>query len=399
MPQNRSVSKSELPRSIWTIGMVSMFMDVSSELIHSLLPLFMATVLGASMMTIGMVEGFAEATASFTKVFSGAASDYTGRRKLLAVIGYGLSAITKPLFPLANAIGWVFAARFTDRVGKGIRGAPRDALIADIVPEKLRGSAYGLRQALDSVGAFAGPVLALAFMVVFNGDIKAVLWIAVIPAFISLLLLIFGVQEPDPAAKPVGGLNARLSFAGTARLSPRYWLVTALAALLTLARFSDAFLVLRARQLGLEPGFAPLIMIVMNITYSLFAWPAGKAADKLEPRRLLLPGTALLIASDIVLAAAWNPAAALVGAGIWGGHMALTQGVLSKLVADTAPADLRGTAFGIFNLVTGGALLLSSIIAGALWNSSGPQATFIAGALFASVASIGLFFHRPEQRA
>jgi MFS family permease len=386
-----------LPGGIWAIGLVSMFMDISSELIHSLLPVFMTTTLGASMMTIGMLEGIAEATASVTKVFSGAVSDAIGKRKLLAVLGYGLSAVTKPLFPLANAIGWVFAARFSDRIGKGIRGAPRDALVADLVPEELRGAAYGLRQALDSAGAFAGPLLALAFMYVFAGNIRTVLWIAVLPAFVSVLLLIFGVHEPDSQAKP-GRARGRLVLNGAWRLPPSYWLVTLLGAVMTLARFSDAFLVLRAQQLGLTPGFVPLIMIVMNITYSLFSWPAGIAADKLQPKHLLLPGTILLIAADLVLAAATTPIVALAGAGIWGAHMALTQGVLSKMVADSSPAELRGTAFGIFNLVTGGGLLLSSVIAGALWNYSGPPATFITGAAFAAAASIGLFFYRPERR-
>ena len=387
----------KLPRSIWALGFVSMFMDVSSELVHSLLPVYMRNVLGASMMTIGMLEGVAESTASITKVFSGTFSDYIGKRKLLAVLGYGLSALIKPLFPVANTIGVVFAARFTDRIGKGIRDAPRDALVADLVREDVRGGAYGLRQSLDSAGAFVGPLLAMAFMIFFAGNIKAVLWIAVIPAFLSVLLLMVGVPEPEHSEK-ASDTGKRLKLSDAGRLPFHYWLVVTLGTILTLARFSDAFLVLRAQQLGLAPGLVPLILIVMNVTYSLFAYPAGKAADRLQPGRLLLPGTALLVVADIVLAAAGSPVAALAGAGIWGGHMALTQGLLSKLVADTAPPDLRGTAFGIFNLLTGGALLLSSLIAGGLWNSFGPQATFIAGAAFAALATTGLCFYRPAHR-
>jgi MFS family permease len=387
--------KRTLPQSIWALGFVSMFMDISSELVHSLLPVFLTTVLGASMLTIGILEGIAEATVSITKVFSGAISDYIGKRKFLAVLGYGLSAFTKPFFPLANTIGWVFAARFTDRIGKGIREAPRDALVADLVPEDMRGTAYGLRQSLDSVGAFAGPLLALAFMAFFAGNIKAVLWIAVIPAFLSVFLLILGVPEPSQKAYEAG---KRLTFSDAGRLPYQFWLIVTLGSVLTLARFSDAFLVLRAQQLGLSPGMVPMIMIVMNVTYSIFSYPAGKAADKFQPKMLLVPGTLLLIASDIVLAIAATPVIAFCGAALWGIHMALTQGLLSKLVADAAPADLRGTAFGIFNLISGGALLLSSVIAGALWNVSGAPATFMAGAVFASIATAGLLIYKPVSR-
>ncbi|NTW81888.1 MAG: MFS transporter [Chlorobiaceae bacterium] len=387
--------KRTLPQSIWALGFVSMFMDVSSELVHSLLPVYMRNVLGASMLTIGMLEGIAEATASVTKVFSGAISDYVGKRKFLAVLGYGLSALTKPLFPLADAMGWIFAARFTDRIGKGIRDAPRDALIADLVGDDMRGRAYGLRQALDSVGAFAGPLLALGFMAFFAGNIKSVLWIAVIPAFISVLLLVVGVSEPPHKASDSG---KRLAFSDAGRLPYNYWLIVTLGSVLTLARFSDAFLVLRAQQIGLASGLVPMIMIVMNITYSVFSYPAGRAADKLQPKALLIPGTAVLIASDILLAIASKPFVAFCGAALWGIHMALTQGLLSKLVADSAPADLRGSAFGIYNLASGGTLLLSSVIAGALWNVSGAPATFVAGAVFASIATAGLLIYKPVSR-
>jgi len=384
-----------LPPAIWALGFGSLFMDTSSELIHSLLPVFMVSVLGASMVTVGMIEGVAEATASIMKVFSGVLSDYLGRRKFLMILGYGLAAFTKPVFPLAHSIAWVFAARFVDRVGKGIRGAPRDALVADITPPQLRGAAYGLRQALDSVGALLGPLLAVVFMIVFANDIRAVMWVAVVPAFIAVALLMIYVREPERESDaPV--VRAPLTLADTRRLKLGYWFVVLLGAVFTLARFSDAFLVLRAQDVGLDLGYVPLVMIVMNICYAGAAYPAGAAADHMSPRTLLLLGLALLIAADLVLAFSASPLMAFAGAALWGLHMAFTQGLLSKMVADTAPAELRGTAFGIFNLVSGGALLLASVIAGALWSAFGASATFLAGAAFAAVALVGLLVRRPQ---
>ena len=397
-PVSKPGSDHTLPKSIWVLGFVSMFMDISSELVHSLLPVFMATVLGASMVTIGFVEGIAEATASITKVFSGVVSDYFRKRKVIAVIGYGLAALTKPIFPLATTIGWVLGARFVDRIGKGIRGAPRDALVADIAPPHLRGAAYGLRQALDSVGAFVGPLLAVIFMLWFANDIKAVLWVAVIPAFLAVLLLIVAIHEPKtphPAAVP----QQHLALIDVKRLPLRYWLVVALGAVFTLARFSEAFLILRAQDLGLAIAYVPVIMIVMNLAYSLFAYPAGAASDRLSARKLLLIGLLILILADIILAMALAPWVAFVGAAFWGLHMALTQGLLAKLVADTSPAELRGTAFGFFNLISGGALLLASVIAGSLWNAFGASATFTAGASFAGLAALGLLLYRPKRRS
>lgn len=386
-----------LPKSIWVLGMGSMFMDISSELVHSLLPIFMATVLGASMVTIGVIEGIAEAAAAITKVFSGAISDYFRKRKFLVVLGYGLGAITKPVFPLATTIEWVFGARFVDRIGKGIRGAPRDALVADIVPPKLRGAAYGLRQSLDSVGAFLGPLLAVVFMIWFANDIKSVLWVAVVPAFLAVLLLIVAVREPESPEHASGARN-HLTLADVKRLSLRYWLIVALGAVFTLARFSEAFLILRAQDVGLTVRYVPAIMIVMNIVYAGLAYPAGAAADRLSARTLLVLGLGVLVIADVVLAMAASPWIAFLGAAFWGLHMALTQGLLSKLVADTAPAELRGTAFGIFNLLSGVALLLASVIAGSLWSVFGASATFIAGASFAALAATGLLFYRPKTR-
>jgi MFS family permease len=380
------------------LGTVSMFMDISSELVHSLLPIFMATVLGASMVTIGVVEGIAEATAAITKVFSGALSDYFRKRKLLVVLGYGLSAITKPIFPLSTTIEWVFVARFVDRIGKGIRGAPRDALVADLVRPQLRGAAYGLRQSLDSVGAFLGPMLAMTFMLWFANDIKTVLWVAVGPAFLAVLLLIVAVREPE-SSEHSSGLRKHLNLTDARRLSLRYWFVVALGAVFSLARFSEAFLILRAQDIGLAVGYVPAIMIVMNIVYAIFAYPAGAAADRLSARTLLVFGLAVLVAADVVLAMARSPQIAFLGVGFWGLHMAFTQGLLSKLVADTAPAELRGTAFGIFNLVSGSALFLASVIAGSLWSAFGASATFVAGAVFAAFSATGLLLYRPTAQA
>lgn|SRR5574338_442696 len=378
-----------LPAGVWAMGFGSLFMDISSEMIHSLLPLFMVTALGASMLTIGVIEGIAEATAAVLKVFSGALSDYLGRRKHLMIFGYALAAFTKPIFPLATTLGWVFTARFVDRIGKGIRGAPRDALIADIAPATLRGAAYGLRQALDSLGALLGPVLAVAFMVWLAHDLRAVMWIAVVPAFIAVAVLTIYVREPE---KPHAAASSRtpLRLRDAANLSGEYWLVVVLGAVFTLARFSEAFLVLRAQDVGLDMAYAPAVMIAMNLFYAGAAYPAGAAADRLEPRLLLVIGLLLLVAADAALAWAHSPALVMAGAALWGLHMAFTQGLLSKLVADRAPVALRGTAFGIFNLVSGGALLLASVIAGWLWSAVGASATFVAGAAFACIATAGL---------
>ena len=397
-PKNHGTSSSAarafrgLPMGIWVLGLGSMFMDTSSEMIHGLLPLFLVTDLGASMVTIGVIEGIAEATASVTKVFSGALSDYLGKRKFPMVLGYALAAFTKPIFPLASSIGWVFGARFVDRIGKGIRGAPRDALVADIAPPDKRGAAYGLRQALDSVGAFLGPLLAVVFMVLFANNMRAVMWVAVVPAFVAVALLALYIREPERSSalpKP----RAPLALSDAKRLPLGYWLVVGLGAVFTLARFSEAFLVLRARDVGLTLRYVPLVMVVMNVFYAGFAYPAGVAADRMNRRTLLLIGLGLLIAADLVLAAAGSPLLAFAGAALWGLHMASMQGLLAKLVADSAPSELRGTAFGIFNLASGGALLLASLVAGALWTAFGASATFLAGAGFTTLAMLGLLLY------
>lgn len=378
-----------VPATVWALGLASLLMDASSELVHSLLPIFMASVLGVSTLTIGVVEGIAEATASITKIFSGAISDYVGKRKLLLVFGYGLSAATKPMFPLAPSVTWVFFGRFADRIGKGIRGAPRDALVADITPAAVRGTAYGLRQALDSIGAFLGPLLAVVLMGSFANDIRMVLWFGVVPAALAVGLLIIFIREPERHAGQASQ-HRLLSLNAVRQLPPRYWRIVQLGAVFTLARFSEAFLVLRAQDLGLAVRYIPAVMIAMNVVYAGVAYPAGAFADRFGHRTLLIAGLAMLVLADLVLAGARAPAHAFVGAAFWGLHMGLTQGLFSKLVADAAPATLRGIAFGVFNVVSGVALLLASTIAGALWSAVGPSGTFSAGAVFAWLAMVGL---------
>ncbi len=378
-----------LPSGIWVLGFGSLFMDASSEMIYSVLPLFMVTVLGASMVTVGVIEGVAEATAAIIKVFSGTLSDYLGKRKVLLVAGYGLAAIGKPVFPLATSIGWVFAARFVDRVGKGIRAAPRDALVADITPAPMRGAAYGLRQGLDSAGALIGPLLAVVFMLWLADDIRATMWAAALPAFVAVALIAVYVREPERVHAP-GRLRAPLALSGAGRLPAGYWLIVMVGAAFALARFSEAFLVLRAEGVGLALGYVPVTMVAMNAFYAGASYPAGIAAGKFRPATILLAGLASLVAADLVLALARSAPAVLAGATLWGLHMAFTQGLLSKLVADAVPVTLRGTGFGIFNLVSGIAVLLASVIAGALWNTLGPVATFLAGAGFAAIAAVGV---------
>ena len=387
----------EIPGSVWALGLVSMFMDVSSEMIHALLPLYLVTVLGTSTLTVGIIEGIAEATASITKIFSGALSDYLGKRKMLAALGYGLAAITKPIFPMASGIGWLVAARFIDRTGKGIRGAPRDALIADLTPAGLRGSAYGLRQSLDTIGAVLGPLLAIVFMAAFASNFTAVFWIAVIPAFISVTIIVFGVREPE---RPPGlrTVRAPLSRRELGRLSRTYWMIVAVAAIFTMARFSEAFLLLRAQSVGMPVSIVPLVMVVMNIVYTVTAWPAGALSDRIGRYGVVTVGFALLILADLVLAIADGATAAMIGVALWGLHMGLTQGPLAALVADAGPEELRGTAFGVFNLVSGVAMLAASIVAGALWDVTGPAGTFLAGAAFTAVALAALPFVRWRTR-
>ena len=377
-----------VPAGVWVLGFVSMLMDISSEMIHSLLPLFMVTSLGASAFTVGMIEGLAEATALIVKVFSGALSDWLGKRKGLALLGYGLGAATKPLFALAPGVGLVLTARLLDRVGKGTRGAPRDALVADLAPPEIRGAAFGLRQSLDTVGAFLGPLLGVGLMLLWANDFRAVFWVAVVPAALAVVLLAVGVREPvaAPGARRVNPIQR----ANLRRLSARYWWVVGIGGAFTLARFSEAFLVLRAQQSGIALAWVPMVMVAMNIVYAASAYPFGKLSDRMDHGRLLGAGLAVLIAADLVLASSSHWAVVLAGVSLWGVHMGMTQGLLATMVADTAPADLRGTAYGLFNLVSGLAMLIASACAGLLWDGLGAPATFIAGTGFCVLALAAL---------
>jgi MFS family permease len=381
-------SRPALPRTVVALGFVSLAMDLSSEIIHALLPLFMVGTLGLSVAAVGLIDGIAESTASITKVFSGWLSDRLGKRKLLILLGYGLAALSKPLFPLAAGALPVLAARFADRIGKGIRGAPRDALIADVTPPAIRGRAFGLRQSMDTAGAFAGPLLAIGLMLLLDDEIRAVFWIAVIPAVAAVLLVLFAVEEPGPA--PDAEARQPLRIADLKRLDRAYWAVVGIGLLFTLARFSEAFLILKASAEGLPLWLAPAVLVAMNLVYSASAYPAGIASDRIGTRGLLLSSLAVLAAADLLLALVPGLAAAFAGVALWGLHMGLSQGLLSRMVADRAPAGLRASAFGLFNLATGIALLAASVTAGLLWDRLGPSATFAAGAGFALAAALAL---------
>lgn len=373
---------SHIPPAVWVLGFVSMLMDISSEMIHSLLPLFMVTTLGASTIAVGFVEGLAESVALVVKVFSGTLSDYLGNRKWLAVLGYALGAVTKPLFALAPGLGMVLAARVLDRVGKGVRGAPRDALLADIAPAQLRGAAFGLRQSLDTTGAFIGPLVAVGLMLLWANDFRSVFWVAVIPGVMAVVLLVLGVQEPahrqtEARTNPIRRDNLR-------RLDSAYWWVVGIGSVFTLARFSEAFLVLRAQQGGMPIAFVPLVMVAMNLVYALSAYPFGKLSDRMGHTKLLVSGLIVLIGADLVLAMNDHWGIVILGVALWGLHMGITQGLLAAMIAGTSPADLRGTAYGFFNLACGLAMLLASVLAGIVWDKFGAQFTFYVGAACAA---------------
>jgi MFS family permease len=377
-------SASSLPRAIWALGLTSLFMDVSSEMIHGLLPLYITGTLGAGAIAVGLIEGIAEATALIVKVFSGAVSDITGKRKLIALLGYGLAAITKPLFPLAQSLELIITARFIDRIGKGIRGAPRDALVADIAPKERLGEAYGLRQSLDTIGAFIGPLIAVGVMMSSFDDFRLVFWLAVIPAALSVATLFFFVPEREAPEK--GTAKSPITLASIAALPRAYWVLLGIGAIMSLARVSDAFLVLRVANLGLATAYAPLVLVAMNIIYALFAYPAGKLADRVSRKTLLAIGIVALIAADAVLALAPSLGWGGLGLILWGLHMALTQGLLAAMIAAEAPSDLRGTAFGLFNLASGGAMLLGNVAGGLLWDLAGDGVTFLASGIAVGVS-------------
>jgi MFS family permease len=381
---------SQIPAGIWALGFVSMLADISSELVHSLLPVFMVSVLGASVFSVGVLEGTAEATALIVKVFSGTLSDYLGKRKALTLVGYSMGALTKPLFAIAASVETVFVARVLDRIGKGIRGAPRDALVADIAPPHLRGAAFGLRQSLDTVGAFAGPLLAMVLMLLWANDFRVVFWVAVVPGLLSVVVLLFGVREPE---RPRNERRTNsIHWRQLKRLSNAYWWVVIIGAIFTLARFSEAFLLLRAQQGGLPLAWVPLVLVAMNLVYALSAYPFGKLSDRMNHRTLLAIGLVVLLAADFVLAFSNSWRAVFFGVALWGLHMGMTQGLLAAIVTDAAPTDLRGTAFGFFNLLSGLSMLIASALAGLLWDRLGASSTFSAGAFFCVLGLVGIAF-------
>lgn len=378
-------SNSKLPREIWALGFVSLLMDVSSETIHSILPVFLFTVLGASATSIGLLEGFAEATALVFKVVSGPLSDWMKRRRPLVILGYAMGAISKPLFAIATSIPMVFGARIFDRMGKGIRGAPRDALIADLAPPEIRGSAFGLRQSLDTVGAFVGPLLAIILLSLTNNNYRAIFWLAAIPGALAVMILYFGVRERRQKARPI---DSRFKFTELKQFSRSFWFVVIFGAVFQLARFSEAFLILRGNDLGLGREFSPVILIVMNVVYAVTSYPVGRLSDRIKREWFLMGGFLVLILSDLLLAYSQNVYVALIGVGFWGLQLGLTQGTLSTLVADTCPPNYKGTAYGVFNLFSAIALLLASTVAGTLWDQFGPQTTFLAGAVIAFISLV-----------
>ena len=382
----KAASRLPIPRTVWALGLVSLLLDLSSEMIHSILPIFLTTTLGASAAMVGLIDGIAEATAAICKVPSGYISEYIGRRKPLILFGYGLAALSKPLFALAAGPIPVLAARFADRVGKGVRGAARDALVADVTPLELRGRAYGLRQALDTVGALVGPLIAFALMLAYANDFRLVFWVAVIPALASVAMVLVGVGD----SRSTKAAETPVKLAELRALDAGFWTVAGIALMFSLARFSEAFLILKAVEAGLPIAWSPLVLAGMSLVYSAGAYPAGALADRHPASTLLGLGLVVLIAADLLLGLGHSFAAIAAGIGLWGAHMALTQGLFAKLVANSVPGRLRGSAFGLFNLFSGLAALAASVIAGLLWDRYGSGATFVAGAGFAALTLVGL---------
>lgn len=399
MSQKRAPAWRSVPSSVWALGIVSLLMDFSSEMIHALLPIYLVGSLGASMTEVGVIEGVAEATAAIVKIFSGAISDWFGKRKLLTLIGYSLAALTKPMFPLAPDVSWITSARFLDRVGKGIRGAPRDALVADVTPPSLHGAAFGLRQSLDTIGAFLGPAVAVLVMWLTLNDIHMVFWVATLPAILAVIVLFYGVDEPLNEKNVHGSFRFPLHKDELNRLGAPFWSVAGVAAVFSLARFSEAFLILKAQAVGLPVIFAPLVLVFMNLIYASAAYPVGVISDRTGRWSLLALSLVVLICADGVLAHGSSLVWVSLGVILWGLHMGMSQGLFAALIADVAPPSLRGTAFGVYNLFSGLALFLASFLAGRLWDQFGDWVTFLMGGSFAFIALIGLFMiPKIEQR-
>lgn len=358
-----------LHRSVIALGCVSLLMDMSSESIHALLPLFMVEALGLTALAVGLLDGFAEALPFVVKPVSGWLSDRFRNRKGLTVAGYGLAALAKPLFALAGGLGLIVTARLIDRMGKGIRGAPRDALIADLTEPRLRGQAFGLRQSMDTVGAILGPVLAAILIGMWLGDYQTAFWFASIPAGLAMVVLVVGVREPrsrTAAARPSESIQ-------TTPLSPAFWAITALAAAMALAKPSEAFLLLRAQAMGWSTGEIPLLLAAMNSAYALSAYPAGRFFDRLGERRLLATSLGALGLALLLLWSGSHPAMLWSAAIAWGLHLGTSQAVLAALISLHAPSARRGTAFGVYAGCLGGAFILNGAVVGVLWSRVDPQ--------------------------
>jgi len=387
-------SRPHLPRNVWVLGFVSLFMDLSSEIYHALLPAFITLVLGLPATALGAIDGIAEATANFGKLFSGRLSDRSLRRKPWIMGGYGLAALSKPLFPLATSATTLMLARFADRIGKGIRGSPRDAMIADETPAEIRGRAFGLRQALDTAGALLAPIVAIGLMALLASNIRKVFWIAIIPAGISFLLAWLVLREPEQHLAPI---KRSPFFSGFRQLDAETRRLLKVGFLFTLARFSEGFLILKGIDIGLSEAMSPVTLAIFNLAYFALAYPAGALSDRMSPRSILLAGMGVLIAGNLVLAETSSFAGLVLGTALWGAHMALTQGIFSRMIADSAPEELRATSFGAFWFVTGIASLLASLGAGWLWDRQGPSATFFTSAAIAAVA-LAMLSLLPEER-
>jgi MFS family permease len=385
-----------LSPNVAVLSLVSLFMGMSSAMIYGLLPVFLVTILGASMASVGVIEGLAEATTSLMKIFSGVISDWIGRRKPLVLLGYGLSAINKVLFPLADTAFTVLIARVADRVGKGIRDAPRDALLTDVTPSGIRGSGFGLRLALYTIGAVVGPLAAIGLMTLSGDDFRLVFWVALIPAFISVGILHVGIKEP-PNQHSADDWRLPIRRADLARLAAPFWWAIVIASLFALARFSQAFLVLKAHDIGVDAAFVPMMLVLMHVIYSAAAYPFGVLSDYIDRRLQLVIGGVILISADLVLANASTVWVTSLGAILWGLQMGVTQGLLSAVIADAAPENLRGTAFGIYDLAVGIATFIASAGAGTVWMLGGPMATFSIGAALAA-ATVFMLLLRPISR-
>jgi MFS family permease len=385
---------AKIPRNVWILGITSLLNDTSSEMIHSVLPLFLVSILGTSIAQVGLIEGIAEAAASILKVFSGSISDYWQRRKGLTIFGYGLSTAVKPLFVVANSPLLVLLARLGDRIGKGIRVAPRDALVADSTNASNRGAAYGLRQSLDTVGAVLGPLIAFGLMGTAHG-FRFIFGVALIPGILAVVCLALGVREPD---RPYFGLKRAnpLNWMALQSLGSSYWSLAIAALLFNLGNSSEAFLLLKAKQVAIFDFQIPLVLVAMNVSYAFSAYPVGILSDRCDRKTLLLWGWVLNAVLYLGLAIARSPWQVWILVSGYGLYLGMTQGILLAMVADRVPEHLRGTAFGFLNLLVGVALLPASLLAGWLWQSVSPSAAFLAGSGFAAAAVCLLLFRKED---